>query len=152
MRYETGKSRPYEDLTPSDYEAYPLWVSAIHEEGVEGQDESWRAPLIGEDAVQADMVATYVPFVLEGTELVGTACYCTRHVAKELAHIPGIPCDVLIEVQLWWKEQWIWLGSDDGPEVDWPVVIEVLPAIEGEKNVRFSLVQELGLVAKRIRI
>ncbi len=36
-----GKSRPVADLTLDDILRHPIWIWALDEEGLEGQDETW---------------------------------------------------------------------------------------------------------------
>jgi hypothetical protein len=42
---KAAPSRPIADLTAVDVERHPLWVWALDEEEVEGQDETWIHPL-----------------------------------------------------------------------------------------------------------
>lgn len=37
--------KPVDELTPSDFEIFPVWEYASDEEGIHGQDETWVRPV-----------------------------------------------------------------------------------------------------------
>ncbi|MEO0423014.1 MAG: hypothetical protein AAF184_11795 [Pseudomonadota bacterium] len=136
MGFIRGKAQPYESLTPHDYDFFPIWEMAVDEKGVAGQDETWRRPLWYAKDVEARMAAVFVPFDIVGTDLMGVGLYTTRADPEPL--VPT-PTDDLGEITVWWQDRWIWVGGDDGPELEWPFIARMRPTIEGEAGVCFCV-------------
>lgn len=147
MRYAIGKAQPYESLTPQDYEFFLIWRAALASEGVPGQDETWREPFLSAKDVEKEMVAVYVPFDVIGMNLMGVALYNTRW--QPPPSVPSTRQDELGEVTLWWENRWVWVGGNEGPNLTWPLKVQVRPSIQGDKAVCFSIRKSDGVVGTR---
>ena len=148
MNYKEGTPQDYESLTPKDYEKFPIWKMALNTDGIEGADETWRLPLLEAKNIEVDMVAVYVAFDVIGTNLVGTGLYST---IQELpSFLKNVPSDKLHNITIWHKNEWVWVGGSEGPELNWPLQVKVRPTIYGESGVCFSIQKSGGVFGTRI--
>ena len=60
FEYTTGQARPSEEFYLSDLEKYPIWILAVDEEGVEGQDETWIKPITNSTNVEEEFGMVYI--------------------------------------------------------------------------------------------
>jgi len=121
-----GKSRPYHEQSLEDFLAYPIWVWALDEEGVDGQDESWVKPMINvtdvDDQKDGTMILPLILFRVVGTNAYGAGCYQCGF--GEL-------------------ENFDLLENDDPAsprylkDIILPAIFEALPTIGGRAGVRF---------------
>lgn len=126
---KTGKAKPLESITVDDAVEHPIWVWALDEAFLEGQDETWQKPVLGATDVTADMLRRYasVTITLEvhgDNLLVASGEYdCQSSALSALA--------------IWHENQWKLVPKVPG--LVFPLVFESVPAILGRKGVRFAL-------------
>lgn len=60
VEYQFGKTLPIEEVCLSDFEKYPIWISALDEEDVKDQDEFWIKPIINSTNVEAELTTSYI--------------------------------------------------------------------------------------------
>ena len=60
LEYTTGKAVPLEEIYLSELEKYPIWIYALDEEDVEGQDEFWVKPITNSTNVEAELSTPYI--------------------------------------------------------------------------------------------
>ncbi len=127
MEFETGKSKSLEDITLDDSLEHPIWVWALDEEGVEGQDETWQKPVLGETEVTPELIAHFlvlnIPFKVVGTELLGSGDY-----DHERGEIGGFA--------IWQDGEWK-PRLRDVEGLGYPVEFEAALPICGRSGVRF---------------
>jgi hypothetical protein len=56
MKPDPETRKPVDQLELSDLTAFPVWEFAIDEEAIEGQDETWVRPVIGQSIPRVDFV------------------------------------------------------------------------------------------------
>lgn len=136
----TGKSKSLEDITIEDVLKDPIWVLALDEEGVEGQDETWQKPVTGATDVSPELVSFFLTlnilFKVVGAELNGSGDY-----DHERGEISGFA--------LWQNGDWRpMLREVEG--LEFPVIFEAVPTIYGKPGVRFVCETEDDRIARRI--
>lgn len=132
-----GKSQPLEAATLDDALRHPIWVWALDEETVEGQDETWQKPVVNTTDVGKDLALYYpiITFRVVGTALYGSGGY---------DHAKGL----LSGLSIWQAGQW--RDPRDIAGVTTPVTFEAVPTIMGKAGVRFSYETLGALWARRI--
>ena len=140
MEFATGRSKSLEDITLEDCLEQPIWVWALDEEGVDGQDETWQKPVTGATEVTPELIAHFlvlnIPFNVVGTDLLGSGDY-----DHERGEIGGFA--------IWqdggWKPR---LRDVEG--LTFPVEFEALPPICGRAGVRFVCNSQEVFTARRV--
>ena len=134
-----GKSKCIDNIRLEEVLRHPIWVWALDEEGIQGQDETWQKPVINttdvSESVADQLTGTIIAFKVVGTELYGSGDYDHR--------FGTIGCP------------WIW--DDEGPmelrdiaDLTIPVIFEAVPTICGESGVRFACPTPGAWEARRI--
>lgn len=120
-----GPSKPCDTVTAEEFARYPVWVWALDEEGVEGQDETWVKPLISGTDVGAD-IASWFPLItlwIVGTEYLVVGDY--DHAADSVSFHFVRPED---------REA----GLAELKRRSGPVILEAVPTILGQAAVQFQ--------------
>ena len=129
-----GKSRPFHDQSVEDLLAYPIWVWALDEEGVEGQDETWVKPMINvtdmEDHKESMMTSSLMLFRVLDTPCYGIGTYACGYGELEACELIGDRNDNYHDVV---------------KAISYPAIFEALPTIGGKAGVRFLCPEEGGL-------
>lgn len=60
VKYKTGEALPIEEVFLSEFEKYPIWISALDEEDIEDKDEFWIKPIINSTNVEEELVTSYI--------------------------------------------------------------------------------------------
>ena len=127
-----GKSRPVTDLTADDVLCHPIWVWALEEETVPGQDETWVKPVTNTDNAGEDL-AYFFPLLairVVGSELHGFGEYDHEGFAT------GDGVSRIFGFQIWQAGRWRVLPEVEGLSA--PVVFEAMPRILGIEGARFQ--------------
>jgi len=121
-----GRSKPIEEVTLADILRHPIWMWALDEETLEGQDETWTKPITSTTDVGEEIVHFYpsLAFKVLGTGLYGFGDYnhADRLVQGFLVRQNGQQVDL-----------------HDIVGLNFPVILEAIPTILGEPGVRFRL-------------
>ena len=119
-----GKTRPCEAVTLDDILRHPIWMWAVDEETIEGQDETWQKPVTSTTDVGDDLVHFFpsIAFTVVGTEHYGCGDY--DHANRRL-----------FQFRIWRAGRWHDL--QDVGDLSSPVVFQAIPTIQGEPGVRF---------------
>lgn len=140
MEFATGKSKALDDMTIKDFKDHPIWVWALDEEGVPGQDETWQKPVIGATEVTPELVSNFltlnIAFKVIGTDLEGAGDY-----DHERGEIGGFA--------LWRDGQWM-PNLCEIEALIYPLTFEAVPAICGKSAVRFVCESQDSFSLKRI--
>lgn len=136
FEYTTGQALPSEELYLSDLEKYPIWIYAVDEEGVEGQDETWLKPITNSTNVEKDLGMVYI--LLKIKENNCPVC--------GLLHPDKMKLD---DLQFWDSEYEDWedLNKLDLPS---PIHLVSVPSILGKSAVEFKI--EISQIATPQRI
>jgi len=122
---EFGASMPPEDTTLDDILRHPIWVLALDEETVEGQDETWQKPVTNTKDLSRYLERNYICTItlkVVGTEIYGCGDY---------DHTDG----ALGGIAVWHDGAWKTLKETGVLEA--PLEFEAVPSIFGEPGVRF---------------
>lgn len=49
-----------EEVNLEDFQKNPIWIFALDEEEIEGQDETWLKPVLNSTDVTSEMVEVYI--------------------------------------------------------------------------------------------
>lgn len=135
-----GKSKALDDITLEELHRHPIWVSALDEEGIEGQDESWQKPVINTtdvtDSVAGQLTGAMIAFKVVGKKLL-YGCGEYDHGRGTI----GLP---------WFLHHQRRVDLCEVPGLTFPVIFEALPKIRGESGVRFSCPTPEAWEARRI--
>ncbi len=130
----SSHSKPFEQVTPAEYEENPVWEGAYDKEGVEDQDETWRRPLVGKRNVDETMIGPFIALRVVGAELPANAMY--DHERQSI-------CEIFV----WWNGAWVLPEEALGSEVS--VYYVALPSIAGQHSVRFLSQRSTDYYAQR---
>lgn len=125
IEYTTGKAVPLEEIYLSELEKYPIWIYALEEEDVEGQDEFWVKPITNSTNVEAELSTPYILLKIKENNCPVSA----------LLDIKNMKLD---DLQYWdykygnWEE----LNKLDMPS---PIHLISIPSILGKPAVEFSV-------------
>ena len=122
MNYKTGKAKSLDDITLEDVIKYRIWVWALDEEGVDGQDETWQKPIIDTDNVTGAIYNPTITIRVQNTNYYGCGEY-------------DRDSDQLTAISIWKNDKWIELK--EFTEMPAPLIFIALPTIYGENNVEF---------------
>jgi len=122
MSYKTGKSKSLEDITIKDFLKYPIWIWALDEEEEEGQDETWQKPVTDTSNVTEEIYAPSIGLKVRDTNFYGSAEY-----DNETGQLSAI--------SLWGEDGWMMPG--DLKDMQFPLHLIAMPAINGVKDVEF---------------
>jgi hypothetical protein len=125
---KTGKAKPLEKITLDDALRYPIWVWALDEAHLEGQDETWQKPVVDESDVTTEMLNRFATVTIT-LRVAGD----DRFASGEYDH----ETRALSSLAVWHDEEWRLIP--DVPGVAFPLELEAVPSILGESSVRFSL-------------
>ena len=137
-----GRSKPNEDLTWSDLNGHPIWIWAVDEETVPGQDETWVKPITSHDDVRGALL-DYVPrlvLAVEGTGYVALGDFFAANNAVgdfilESSQPGAGPSDFVQQIQVHSAAGFV--SEDAVRALDFPVTLRAVPAIRGTADVRF---------------
>lgn len=125
VEYTTGKAVPLEEIYLSELEKYPIWIYALDEEDVEGQDEFWVKPITNSTNVEAELSTPYILLKIKENNCPVSA----------LLDIENMKMD---DLQYWdykygnWEE----INKLDMPS---PIHLISIPSILGKPAVEFSV-------------
>jgi hypothetical protein len=122
MSYKTGKAKSLDDITLEDVINHPIWVWALDEERVEGQDETWQKPVTSTTNVTEDIFNPTITLRIGNTNYYGSGEYDQQE--KELSGL-----------SIWLDGEWIVIGEFTA--VPTPFSFFAVPMINGEANVEF---------------
>lgn len=122
MGYKTGKARSLDDIKIDDVLRHPIWVWALDEEGIEGQDETWQKPVIDTDDVTMDILYPTITIRIKGTDFYGSAAYDNTK-------------DYINAITIWIENDWIDLKKFK--DIPTPLFFISLPKINGLADVEF---------------
>ena len=127
-----GTSRPIEELTLDDILRHPIWVWALDEETVEGQDETWVKPVTNTEDAGEDLAYFFplLTFRVVGSQLHGFGDY--DHDGFTTGD--GVP--LIFGFRIWQAGGWRELPEVEGLSA--PVVFEAVPRILGREGARFQ--------------
>ena len=122
MSYKTGKAKSLDDITLEDVIKYRIWVWALDDEGVDGQDETWQKPIIDTDNVTEAIYNPTITIRVQNTNYYGCGEY-------------DRDSDQLKAISIWKNDKWIELK--EFTEMPTPLIFIALPMIYGKHNVEF---------------
>lgn len=136
FEYTTGQARASEEFYLSDLEKYPIWIFAVDEEGIEGQDETWVKPITNSTNVEEEFGMVYI--LLKIKENNCPAC--------GLLYSDKMKLD---DLQFWNSEYEDW---EDLNKLDLPSPIHLIsaPSILGKTAVEFEVNIERPTIPQRI--
>jgi len=141
-----GRSKPIEEVTLVDILSHPIWMYAVDEETVEGQDETWTKPITSTTDV-GDNIINFGPslaFKVVGTEFYAFCVYYHRNrsVMPDFIWLDGRR-EHLSDI----VDQRTVLREIEG--LDYPAILEAIPTILGKPGLRFRL-DPSDIFARRI--
>jgi hypothetical protein len=110
-----------ENVTLEDMLKYPIWTFALDEEGEDGQDETWQAPILDTNDVKPEYIDVYILLKMENSD---------KYVSANL-DIKGM---TLSDIGIWENSWWNILENSD---VDFPIYLVSIPDIKGKSSVKF---------------
>ena len=137
-----GRSKPNEDLSWADLHGHPIWIWAVDEETVPGQDETWVKPITSHDDVRGDLLS-YVPrlvLAVEGTDYMALGDFFAAgdivgNFILESSHPGTRPADFVQQIQVHSTEGFV--SEETIQTLGFPLTLTAVPTIRGEEGVRF---------------
>ena len=126
MTVTFGKSKPIDEVTLDDVLHHPIWMWALDEETVEGQDETWTKPITNTTDVGEDIAYVYpsLLFRVVGTDL---------HAFGDLDMFQSKEGQVT-GFHIWDGDRW--QDPSDIAGLAPPVTLEAVPTILGRAGAR----------------
>ena len=120
-----GTAMPLEDIKLDHVLRHPIWVWALDEETVEGQDETWQKPVTNTTDLSRSLEREYICVI--AVKVVGTDIYGSGDYDHATGSLSGI--------SVWYDGDWAEMRNADALEA--PLEFEAIPSIFGETGVRF---------------